>query len=337
MPAKTESTIIAVFRDSSDANSAATELYTAGIARENIHLESGKPSAAASRPKTSTEGGISRWFKSIFSEDDDSDRSEYENALAQGNCLLKVDVDEDETSTVEDILNRHSPLNVHADAESSTRAGDATRAIPVVEEELQVGKRQVLRGGIRVYSHLVEEPVEEDVQLREEHVRVERRPVNRSASAADLRAGQEEVIEVQEFAEEPIVAKQARVVEEVRVGKDISERTETIRDTLRHTEVDVQQTPGSTGGSSDDSDFRSDFQQRYATTGATYDSYVPAYRYGYDMASNPQYRGKSFDDIESDLRTDYARRYPNSAWEKMEEAVRYGWNKVTGKAQSASR
>lgn len=333
--AGTVSTIIAVFKDGSNANAAATDLSAAGVAREDIHLESQKPGTGASRAHTSAEGGITGWFKSVFSQEDDADRSGYENALSQGNFLLRVDVDEDDIPTVEDILNRHSPVDIHADT-GSRRAGEATQAIPVVEEELQVGKRQVLRGGVRVYSRVVEEPVEEEVQLREERVRVERRPVNRSASDADLRAGQEQVIEVQEFAEEPVVAKQARVVEEIRVGKDVSERTQTVRDTLRHTEVDVQQAPESSGASLDDPDFRSDFQQRYGTGSETYESYQPAYRYGYDMASRPQYRGKSFDEIESDLRTDYGKRYPNSTWEKMKDAVRYGWNKVTGKAKSAA-
>src|SRR5207302_151340 len=89
-----------------------------------------------------------------------------------------------------------------ARAASGADAG-TTKAIPVVKEEIQIGKRQVLRGGVRVYSRVIEEPVEESVRLREERVRVERQPVNRSATGGDLSAGQEQVIEVQEFAEEP--------------------------------------------------------------------------------------------------------------------------------------
>jgi uncharacterized protein (TIGR02271 family) len=206
-----------------------------------------------------------------------------------------------------------------------------------VKEEIQVGKRQVLRGGVRVYSRLIEEPVEQNVSLREERVRVERRPVNRSATDADLSAGKAQEIEVQEFAEEPVIAKQARVVEEVRVGKEVSERTETVRDTVRHTEVDVEQTPGAAGPAFDDSDFRADFQKRYAASGASYDTYLPAYRYGYNIASDPRYKGRSYDEIESDLRSEYGRRYPQSAWEKIKDAVRYGWDKVTGKAQATGR
>lgn len=329
-----EQTIVAVFRNKTDAETAAADLQAAGISRKSIYLET--EAGESSRLKTSqSQGGFTGWLKSIFSEDN-PDRTEYETALKQGNCLLAVETEQNNISVVENVLNRHSPVDVHAEGGASS-AVEKGVAIPVVKEEVQVGKRQVLRGGVRVYSRVVEQPVEESVRLREEHVRVERRPVDRAATAADLPAGQEKVIEEQEFAEEPVIAKQARVVEEVRVGKDISERTETVRDTVRHTEVNVEQAPGAGGGTFDDSDFRSDFKTRYGATGASYETYSPAYRYGYQMASDPRYKGQSFDQVESDLRSEYARQYPQSAWEKMKDAVRYGWNKVTGKAQATGR
>ena len=356
----TQNTIIAAFRSTSDAQAAATELESAGVSRSDIYLESGSEKSSRSKK---TEGGITGWFKSIF-EGDEDDRSTYEDALTRGNCVLRVDADEQQIPTVENILNRHSPIDVHADRGGATaartrnetaRGANAEGAIPVVEEEVQVGKRRILRGGVRVYSRVIEQPIEERVDLREEHVRVERQPVNRAATSADLSGGQEKTIEVQEYAEEPVVAKQARVVEEVRVGKDVSERTENVRDTVRRTEVNVEQLPGgsatgagaatasrgTTGSGTtaeyDDSDFRSDFQNRYATGGAKYDTYLPAYRYGYDMASDPRYQGRSFEEVESNLRTDYGQRYPNSTWEKMKDAVRYGWDKVTGKARATAR
>ncbi len=214
--------------------------------------------------------------------------------------------------------------------------GETTRAIPVVQEELQVEKRRVLRGGVRVYSRVVEEAINESVDLREEHVRVDRRPVDRAATEADFAAaGREQVVEVEEFQEQPMVSKQARVVEEVRIGKDVTTRTENVKDTVRRTEVKVENLPAGSktdaAGNYDDSVFRQDFQRNYASAGDTYETYGPAYRYGYDAAADPRYRGKRFEDIESNLRSDYATRYPGSSWEKFKGAVRTGWNKVTGK------
>ena len=89
-----------------------------------------------------------------------------------------------------------------------TRSGDET-VIPIVEEQLSVGKREVERGGVRVRSYVVETPVEESVTLRDETVNVERRAVNRPADVtAD--AFRERTIELTETDEEAVVAKTAR-------------------------------------------------------------------------------------------------------------------------------
>jgi len=114
--------------------------------------------------------------------------------------------------------------------------------IPIVEEQLRVGKREVERGGARVRSYVEERPVSEQVNLREEHVNVERRPVDQAISPDALdRDGllEERNIEMRETAEQPVVAKEARVKEEVVVQKTASERTEEVNDTVRNTRVDI--------------------------------------------------------------------------------------------------
>jgi hypothetical protein len=192
-----------------------------------------------------------------------------------------------------------------------------------------------------VYSRVVEQPVEESVGLREEHVRVDRQKVDRPATGSDLRPGQEQVIEVKEFAEEPVISKQARVVEEVRVNKEATQRTETVRDTVRHTEVNVQPiqrgetTAGTESGAAStfdadtDAAFRRDYETNYSSSGQPYDYYSGAYGFGYTMANDPKYRNRRFEDVENDLQTEYGRRYPNSAWDRMKNSVRYGWNRLT--------
>ena len=109
-----------------------------------------------------------------------------------------------------------------------------------MEEELVVGKREVDRGGVRVYSHVVAVPVATDVTLRDESVHVERRPVDRVATAADFEAGRGSVIELTATGEEAVVGKTSRVVEEVLVGKNTSSHTEAIHDSVRKTEVEVE-------------------------------------------------------------------------------------------------
>jgi uncharacterized protein (TIGR02271 family) len=118
-------------------------------------------------------------------------------------------------------------------------ADDSTRRLPVIEQELALGTRIMQRGGVRVFTRIVDTPVEEQVQLREEHAQVERRPVDRPATEADFAAMKEDSMEIRETREEAVVAKRAHVTEEVEVGKRATERTETVRDSVRHTEVDV--------------------------------------------------------------------------------------------------
>lgn len=203
-------------------------------------------------------------------------------------------------------------------------------AIPVVQEEVRVGKRQVERGGVRVFSRLVETPVNETVSLREEHVSVERRPVDKPLDPADVAALKDQTIELRETAEEAIVQKSARVVEEVVVGKEVSQRQQNIKDTVRHTEVEVQPLQGS--APDDDTYYRNDWQTNYASLGGTYDDYAPAYRYGNEMRRDARYQGRNWDDVESDLRSDWDTRYGgsgSSTWERMKAAVRSGWNRMT--------
>jgi len=169
--------------------------------------------------------------------------------------------------------------------------------IPVVQEELQVGKRQVNRGGVRVVSRVTERPVEEKVSLREERVHVERRPTDRPLTPADAAAFRERTIEATETAEEAVVAKNARVVEEVVVSKDATQRTETVRDTVRRTDVDVQRTEG-------DARFR------------------PAYEFADELSTDTRYRGRSFDEVEPEIRRSYEQRNPNSRWDDVRDTVR---------------
>jgi len=97
---------------------------------------------------------------------------------------------------------------------------------------------------LRVFSRVVSQPVSESVDLRREEAKVERHAVDRPATEADLAAMQERTIEVTEMAERPVVSKTARVVEEVVVGKQVSRETQTVEDTVRRTEVEVERVGG---------------------------------------------------------------------------------------------
>ena len=76
--------------------------------------------------------------------------------------------------------------------------------------------------------------------MRDERALVERNTVDRPANEAELQmAFNNKNIDIQETAEEAVVARNTKVVEEIQVGKTATDRTETVRETLRHTELDI--------------------------------------------------------------------------------------------------
>ncbi len=191
--------------------------------------------------------------------------------------------------------------------------------LEVVEEEVKVGKRQTEEGGVRATTRVTETPVEKDVTLREEHVNVERRPVDRPADADAFR---EQAVEVKTVSEEAVVSKQARVIEEVVLSKDVNERTETVRDTVRCTDVDIEQL---------NADARRHYDSTFETTDYDYDQYRPAYSYGHDLAGHESYRNREWTDVEPDARRSWEERNPGT-WEEFKDAVRQGWNQNRGRA-----
>ena len=120
------------------------------------------------------------------------------------------------------------------------RVEQTVATVPVIEETLTVGKRRVERGGIRMYTEVTETPVHEQVTLREQTATVERKAVDRPVAVTESQAFKEQTFEVREFAEHAVVAKKARVVEEVTIRKDVADRTETIDDSVRRTDVAVE-------------------------------------------------------------------------------------------------
>ena len=135
------------------------------------------------------------------------------------------------------------PTPVAQNAPRPVSASGTEEVIPLAEEQLEVGKRMVDRGVTRVRRYVVERPVEQDVTLRGERVTIERRrPIETTRSPGQ--AFEERVVEVHETEEVPVVAKTARVIEEVAIRKEETERTETVRDTVRREDVEVSDEKG---------------------------------------------------------------------------------------------
>lgn len=142
-----------------------------------------------------------------------------------------------------DLANAAMPTTAAVQPAASLAADGAisdAHTVPVLQETLHVGKQQLQRGGLRVSARLVEEPFEQTVQLRNERTTISRRAVNRPATPADFAVMAGGTIEVLDRIEEVVVYKQARVVEEIALSKQVAERTQEVRDTVRHTDVKVE-------------------------------------------------------------------------------------------------
>ncbi|MCC2976617.1 YsnF/AvaK domain-containing protein [Sphingomonas sp. PL-96] len=258
-------TITALFDSRSDAEAAKERLKGARVDADHVHLHD-KSSMGYRESGYSNHEDRGFWdsVKNAFAPDED--RHTYEEGVRRGGTLLTADVDDDcideavrvleeaNTVDIEDRSNQWrssgwdyagtgaagavggpSALNTGRD----TLRGEREEVIPIVEENLVVGKRDVSRGGVRVRSYVSETPVHEQIRLRNERVNVERRSVDLPLSAAEGDAFRERSIDMTATGEEAVVGKNARVVEEVVVSKTAEEHVESIDDTVRRTDVEI--------------------------------------------------------------------------------------------------
>jgi stress response protein YsnF len=273
-------TVIGAFDDSATAQRAVDRLTQAGFDRDDVHLQYEQGSEAVRQQPERTEKKSGGFFASLFGMDDAEERREqqspyaeqaytYDEAVRRGSAVVVVDAqDERQADQACSLLHELGAVDVDERSKQwraegwqppvtgtqqnlTGRQGDVRtdqgKVLDVVEEELQVGKRTLDRGGVRVVQRVSSKPVRELVRLREEHAVVERRAVDRPATGGDLSNFKEGTLEVRESVEEPVVAKTARVVEEVRVGKEVREREQTIEDNVRRKDVDVERLAGQAG------------------------------------------------------------------------------------------
>ncbi len=233
--------------------------------------------------------------------------SEYASSVGKEGALVVVQADDSRTDDAVAIMNRYyseadmqsSDASYASGSTGSTGTSADTsgqETFAVAEEQLQIGKRTVQRGGVRVRSVVSEKQVEEQVSLRDETVHVERHAVDRPVTDADTNVFNERTVELTETDEEAVVAKEAHVVEEVVVGKDVEQRTETVRDTVRRTDVEIDDLAAS---------------------------------HAQNLASDEKYRGREWSDVEGDAKTNWERdNKDQGAWDSVKNGVRSNWEKL---------
>jgi uncharacterized protein (TIGR02271 family) len=265
-------TITALFDHRADAQAAENRLKAANVDASHISIHDKSSSGFHATGRSTTQDpGMWASIKNAFVPDED--RHTYEEGVRRGGFLLTADVDDDSVDAAVRVLEESDSIDVddrsqqwrssgrdHA-PEAAMATGTAAAAygsdrgvgstdvageqsIPIIEESLVVGKREVDRGGARVRSYVTQTPVHEQVRLRDEKINVQRRAVDRPLTDADD-AFRERTIDVTATGEEAVVGKTARVVEEVVVSKTAGERVEEIDATVRRTEVEIDEDKGS--------------------------------------------------------------------------------------------
>lgn len=266
-------TITAFFDDRSEAYRAIERLSESGIPRSAIKM-------IADGGETTTTTHESRGFWAALGEFflADDDRNTYAEGIRRGGFLVTVsgypfdlhdraldilddegsiDIDERSKAWESEGWSRSGSTEAYAASSYDRTSGTATstaidadneEVIPVIEEELRVGKRDVNNGRVRVRSYVTETPVSESVSLRDENVEITRRTVDRPLNGNED-AFVDRTIEAEEHREEAVISKDARVVEEIALKKTAQQRQETVSDSVRKTEVEVED--DRTGGVSD--------------------------------------------------------------------------------------
>ncbi|HEY0747705.1 MAG TPA: YsnF/AvaK domain-containing protein [Steroidobacteraceae bacterium] len=260
-------TVLATFDDQQTAQAAIDQLVAQGFSRTSVHLQSGasSPTSASASAATANTGfmaSVGHFFENLFSSDEKEHAGNYAEAVRRGSTVVAVDASTDaEVTKAQTLMQKLGTVDLDDRAAQWKSRGwngfDPNAAplsddelaferdsVPVVQEELVVGKRTMDVGGLRVVKRKSETPVSEMINLRQEKATIQRKPVDRAATEADFQNFKEGTFEVRETAEEAVIGKTARVVEEVSIGKEVTNRTEKVADSVRRTDVDVERIPG---------------------------------------------------------------------------------------------
>ena len=260
--------VVTVYESLDKAKEAMRTLQASGFPSDDISLIDRTTLGTA----TTHEPGL--WRRIFGGNVWDHEAQVYGRTIKEGGGVVSLRVPHEQVARAMSILDTHKPIDVHEKAAdlgvavpaaakalvtppppappmakaaaaagpASTKVGDTRdEVVRLAEEQLNVGKRLFETGTTRVRRYVVEKPVEAEVTLHEEHADVVRRAISDPSYVQDI-DWTDRTIDVTETAERPVVGKTTRLAEEVVIRKSGSDRVETVRDTVRQQQVDVERT-----------------------------------------------------------------------------------------------
>lgn len=253
-------TVVGLFTNRNQAQAAIRELTERRFVSENIDISNRTSVGNATngaREEVIVTDSVANFFHSLFSSDK-KNANNYTSAAGDADAIVTVHVDDEERAReAAFVLDKNGAIDVDSNStdrkrqnftQSQEQFGAAQNVpqtqgettIPIIEEQLRVDKKVIETGGVRLKSRIVERPIEESVRLRNQYVIVNRRSVDREVSTEDLSNFREGEIEFLELAEVPVISKRARVVEEIEIGRQVSEHQEVVHETLKRNDVEVE-------------------------------------------------------------------------------------------------
>lgn len=357
-------TVVGLFRDRSEVDGVLANLKSAGIPKDSTKVVDQGELASHERlvgEEASRKEGILGVLKHLFGT---HSYTEFEHSdlhrdwVRKGGLLVAVNTNEAEAKRVTEIMkgsfgdmeaathmgkadaelgseklaaepvtSANLPRAVTTEPAAAIRPNKAEEeTIPIIQEELHVGKRTVRGPSVRVIKHVSEMPVEETINLHDETITVDRHPVQRIANETDIRAFGDSQVEMTESKEEAVISKEAHVVEEITISKNVVDHEEKIRDKVRKTDIDIE---GLGPEKLKQMGFRKDFDARFGKTGRSYSDYVPAYEFGSTLGSDVRYRNRDWASIELDTRRAWEAK--GNSWREYSEAIRHGFESTRGR------
>ena len=250
-----DETVVAIFDTAAHAEAAIQDLLTAKVPRDAISTHANTASTSAATTGSAMPAEKPGLWASLFGGEPDHDTAVYSQSVQSGSSVVTVKAPDQYVASVVSILERHNPIDIDERASTygltqtaqsygassgNTTAGSET--LQLSEEQLVVGKRLVNRGTTRIRRFVTEVPVEEQVGLHEEAVKIERHAVTGNTPASGT-AFTDQTIEMTQTGEEAVVGKTAHVREEVSLRKEAADHVETVKDTVRREDVAIEQVP----------------------------------------------------------------------------------------------
>jgi hypothetical protein len=194
--------VVGLFDENTNIDAVIRDLDEIGIPKRHVHALA-RADALERHGRSWTER-VAAFFGFAGEERERELGAAYADAMNEGDTLLIVDVEDAMADRTATVLNQHGALDVGRRIQPSApkletaakaraipappasrtipittarpAAATAEASIPVMQEEIEIGKPTVERAGVRVHSHAEQMPLEEVIRLREEHVEVEPSP-----------------------------------------------------------------------------------------------------------------------------------------------------------------